>query len=270
MISEESPLSISVVLYKSPFEQVAATLRALEMAVSNMRSGSPVKLFLIDNDPQGGGYNACLSAAPQLLTIEYVAGHGNVGFGAGHNLVLRDICAFHLILNPDADLAADSLVSALSFMQRHPNCGLLSPAATWDDGKRQYLCKHYPSLFDLLLRGFAPKVVKRLFKARLDCYEMLGVTESEVVWDPPIISGCFMLFRRDVLQRLGGFDPGYFLYFEDFDLSLRAARLTRLAYVPSVRIVHHGGHASRKGFKHVVMFARSALRFFRTHGWRFF
>lgn len=269
MIEEEAQLSVSVVLYKSPPQQIAATLRALETAVSNMRSGSPVKLFLIDNDPEGGGYDACLSAAPQLLTIEYVAGHGNVGFGAGHNLVLRDICAFHLILNPDAELAADSLVSALYFMQRHPDCGLLSPAATWDDGTRQYLCKRYPSLFDLLLRGFAPTVVKRLFKARLDRYEMRGVTESEVVWDPPIVSGCFMLFRHEVLQRLGGFDPGYFLYFEDFDLSLRAARLARLAYVPEVRIVHHGGHASRKGFPHVAMFARSALRFFRTHGWRF-
>lgn len=269
MIEEEVLLSVSVVLYKSPPEQVAATLRALETAVSNMRPELSVKLFLIDNDPEGGAYDNCLSANYQRLTIKYIAGYGNVGFGAGHNRVLRDICAYHLILNPDAELAEDSLVSALSFMLRHPDCGLLSPAATWDDSTRQYLCKRYPGLLDLLLRGFAPAVVKRLFKARLDRYEMRGVTESEVVWDPPIVSGCFMLFRREVLQRLGGFDPGYFLYFEDFDLSLRAAKLARLAYVPEVRIVHHGGHASRKGIRHVAMFARSATRFFRTHGWRF-
>ena len=266
---EDGQLSVSVVLYKSPPEEVAATLRALEAAVSTMRSRLQVKLFLIDNDPEGGAYDGCFSGIGQHLKVEYVVGHGNVGFGAGHNLVLRDICAFHLILNPDAELAVDSLASALPFVQRHPDCGLLSPAATWDDGKRQYLCKRYPSLLDLLLRGFAPALVKRLFKARLDRYEMKGVTESEVVWDPPIVSGCFMLFRREVLQRLGGFDPGYFLYFEDFDLSLRAARLTRLAYVPEVKVVHHGGHASRKGFRHVAMFARSAVRFFRSHGWRF-
>lgn len=246
-------------------------MNALRLAVSGIRTTVPVKLYIIDNNPNSGcggidNITECLKG----LEIEYLTGHGNVGFGAAHNLVLGRLGEYHLILNPDAELAVDALAQALAFMQQHVDCGLLTPLATWEHGQRQYLCKCYPTILDLLLRGFAPAFVKSFFKRRLDHYEMLGVTEAEVVWDPQIISGCFMLFRRDVLQRLGGFDPGYFLYFEDFDLSLRSARLTRLAYVPSVRIVHHGGHASRKGFKHVVMFARSALRFFRTHGWRFY
>ena len=258
-----------MVVFKSPPEEITATIRALEKAVTMVPGRRPVRLFVIDNDPAAVGQEDNRVALGEDLPVEYLCGHGNVGFGAGHNLVLGKTGGYHLILNPDAELAEDALEQALAFMERHPDCGLLTPLATWGNGQRQYLCKRFPTILDLLLRGLAPVFVKHLFKNRLDYYEMYGVTEEKMVWDPPIVSGCFMLFRRDVLQRLGGFDPAYFLYFEDFDLSLRAAKITRLAYVPSVRIVHHGGHASRKGFRHIAMFGRSALRFFRTHGWRF-
>ena len=101
-------------------------------------------------------------------------------------------------------------------------------------------------------------------------YEMQDLIGEQVVWDPPLVSGAFMLFRSEVLRRLGGFDPDFFLYFEDYDLSLRAARLTRLAYVPAVRVVHHGGHAARKGLHHIRLFVSGAARFFNKHGWRWF
>jgi hypothetical protein len=67
---------------------------------------------------------------------------------------------------------------------------------------------------------------------------------------------------------VGGFSARYFLYFEDFDLSLRFHRLADIAYVPSVRITHGGGNAARKGGAHQRLFIRSALTFFRTHGWK--
>jgi GT2 family glycosyltransferase len=77
-----------------------------------------------------------------------------------------------------------------------------------------------------------------------------------------------MLWRRDVLTVLKGFDPRFFLYFEDFDISLRAGKVTRVAAVAVVRIAHFGGGAARKGWKHVRMFARSARLFFGLHGWK--
>ncbi|MEK6320009.1 MAG: glycosyltransferase, partial [Burkholderia gladioli] len=107
------------------------------------------------------------------------------------------------------------------------------------------------------------------FARRLARYEMRDrINETEFVWEPPIISGCFMLFRTDLLRQLGGFDPRYFLYFEDYDLSVRAGRLASIAYVPTVRIVHHGGGASRKGLAHIRMFLASAFRFYRRFGWK--
>jgi hypothetical protein len=121
---------------------------------------------------------------------------------------------------------------------------------------------------DLLLRGFLPSAVRNRFQQRLAFYEMQDLSEQHPTKDIPIISGCFMLFRTRKLQELEGFNPRYFLYFEDFDLSLRASVNGKLAYVPAMRIVHLGGHSARKGWRHISLFARSGIRFYSTWGWR--
>ena len=77
-----------------------------------------------------------------------------------------------------------------------------------------------------------------------------------------------MLVRTPLLRKLGGFDPRFFMYFEDYDLSLRIGREAKVAYDPRARIVHHGGAAARKGWRHVGWFIASACRFFTRHGWK--
>ena len=79
-----------------------------------------------------------------------------------------------------------------------------------------------------------------------------------------------MLSRGSVLKAVKGFDERYFLYFEDFDLSMRIRQQGRIAYLPTMKIIHGGGYAARKGFSHIRMFVCSAIRFFNTYGWRWF
>jgi len=74
--------------------------------------------------------------------------------------------------------------------------------------------------------------------------------------------------RTALFRAIGGFDARYFMYFEDYDLSLRLGRRAALAYAPAARVVHHGGNASAKGPRHVLWFVRSAWRFFSRHGWK--
>jgi len=195
----------------------------------------------------------------------------NLGYGRAHNLTMSNDVDYHLILNPDIILQKNSLVNALNFLDSHKNCGLLSPLARWKDGQRQFLCKRYPCVFTLMLRGFAPSGIRKLLKSRLDFYNMSDViTETAVYWNPPIVSGCFMLFSNAVLQKLHGFDPDYFLYFEDTDLSYRANKVTEIAYVPQVEVIHHGGNVSRKGLKHIFLFTLSMIKFFNKNGWKLF
>ena len=113
-----------------------------------------------------------------------------------------------------------------------------------------------------------PKNFKKLFYKRLADYEMHELSETTPTKNIPIVSGCFMLCRSGVIESLSGFDPRYFLYFEDFNLSLRVGEISSIAFVPAVRIKHAGGGASKKGIHHIKLFIRSGYRFFSHHGWK--
>lgn len=268
-------LSISIVVYRSDPAVLQLTLDSLVAAIQHARSEELLSSAYIDivlnseKDPALNALVAYCRAQDSSIEIDLVEGHGNVGYGRGHNLSInRATSDCHLILNPDVRLTPESLSEGLRFIAQNPEVVALSPAVTDGEGHKQYVCKRYPSVFDFLLRGFAPAAIKRRFASRLDRYEMRDLPEQQPSTDIPIISGCFMLFRTEALHAVGGFDERYFLYFEDFDLSLRVHGKGCLVYLPSMHIVHLGGNSARKGLRHIGMFARSGLRFYSTHGWR--
>lgn len=278
MVAELPGLSVAIVCYSSDFPLLEQVLHRLGEAVHYARRHAclgQTALWLIDNGPADVQVMKLRSllggdiVATAFNRTEVRTGHGNVGYGLGHNLALAGGCLdYHLILNPDVLMAEDSLAEALAFMIAHPEAALLAPAVIDGEGQIQYLCKRYPTVWDLFLRGFAPRFFRVLFQRRLGHYEMRDVIGGRVVWDVPIVSGCFMLFRGAMLEQLHGFSSAYFLYFEDFDISLRASQFGSIVYVPSVRIIHFGGRAARKGWRHIGLFLRSALTFFREHGWK--
>jgi GT2 family glycosyltransferase len=233
-----------------------------------------VNLVLIDNTSRRAVGEAVVKLGAghfesSEVTMTYLHGHANIGYGTAHNLVMHGgNTNFHLVLNPDVELAEEALATALHYLEENDDVGVVVPAMFRSDGTREYACKRYPTVLDLALRGFAPAPIRRLFRRRLESYEMRDVIGDDIVSPVPVMSGSFMLLRRKVVDATGGFDPDYFLYFEDFDWSVRLNRVTRSAYLPMVRVVHHGGGAARKGWRHVAHFARSGVRFFNKHGWR--
>jgi GT2 family glycosyltransferase len=270
-----SALSATIVTYRSDPGVLATALRSLAAAIHEARAAGLVAdavLHIVDNGPE--------EARAQLLDaarawdanagrLEVHAGHGNVGYGRANNLVLGRLASdVHIVMNPDVELHPAALRVALGALCAHPAVGLVAPAVFGEDGARQYLCKRYPSVWVLFLRGFAPGPLRRRFASALDHYEMRDVIGDRLVTGVPLASGCLMIARTALFVRLGGFDPRFFMYFEDYDLSLRIGREAAVAYVPEARIVHHGGEAARKGVRHIGWFMRSAWRFFRRHGWK--
>lgn len=271
-------LSISVVVYKPDIPVLLDTLRSLVESLHFAQMHQLLgltNLWLIDNDipqEQSIDFSTLLGDVGIDLAqcrLEVIAGHGNIGYGKGNNYAIMHASQdYHLVLNPDVILEKEAIVEAIRFMEGHRDVGLLSPSAIDEHGAYTYLCKRYPALFDLILRGFAPGWIKKLFDARLARYELRLETDQKIPFEPLIVSGCFMFFRLNLLKQIGGFSKDFFMYFEDFDLSLRIAALAKVMHVPSVRIKHFGGRAAKKGIRHVRMLLESALVFYRCHGFK--
>jgi GT2 family glycosyltransferase len=268
-------LSATIVTYRSDPRVFGRALHSLAVAARHARGAGllgEMTLHVVDNGPaeaEGELHEALQSWDLDAGAVEIHAGHGNVGYGRANNLVLERLGSdVHLIMNPDVELEPGALREALAALEGHPEVGMVAPAVSGEDGAPQYLCKRYPSLWVLYLRGFAPGFLRRRFARAIEHYEMRDVIGDRFVASVPLASGCFMLARTPLLLRLGGFDPRFFMYFEDYDLSLRLGRHADVAYVPEARIVHHGGEAARKGPRHIGWFLRSAWRFFSTHGWK--
>lgn len=276
-----SSLTVSIVTYRSDTVLLERCLRKLALAIGAAREQGVVRtvaVAMIDNseDPKIADEVTRLGKlrfADSGVQLHFLHGHANIGYGIAHNLMLNGTGAdYQLVLNPDVELAADALANAIRWLDGHPEVGAAAPAVTRPDGTPDYLCKRYPAVLDLLLRGFAPEPLRRLFRRRLDRYEMrdaIAAAAGGPVVGLPVMSGCCMLVRRDAIDATGGFDPKFFLYFEDYDWSVRLNEVGQTAYLPQFRVVHHGGGAARKGWRHVAWFARSALRFYGKHGWRF-
>lgn len=272
-MADAPTLAVSIVLYQPDSDVLGSTLRSLAAALSRAgRMGvlGQARLILVDHSAQAqsetalAGWRALCGPG---LHLSYLSDPANPGFGAGHNRAFAQAGSsadYFLVANPDLEFAADSLAAALQFLRDHPQTGLLAAALLQDDGTAVPACFRYPDLLTLALRFMGGQRAA----ARSHHYECRDWDAGQAVFNPPLVSGCCMLFRSDCYAGLRGFDPGYFLYFEDFDISWRAGRLNRSAYCPGLRVRHLGGGAARKGGRHIRLFLHSALRFFNRHGWR--
>ncbi len=269
-------LSTSIVLYYPDWQVLEKGIQSLSENLQYAKEQQLIiqhTLYIVDNSTQieRKKLTTLLSTylEGEFSTYNIYYNDSNEGYGRGHNHVILDTIAdYHLILNPDVILQVDALFQAILYMQKNQQVGFLTPEGFSEDLDKLYLCKRYPGVMDLFLRGFMPKIVKKYFHQRLAYYEMQGETECQTVENILIASGCFMFFRRSVLHSLRGFSPVYFLYFEDFDLSLRCQKIATISYVPTVKIIHYGGNSAKKGFKHIYWFIRSAWIFFQSHGWK--
>ena len=265
---QSSSLSVSIVVHRLDESELRRNLVTLRVAADRL----PVpcaRLTLIDNSERSELASVLRGVAISTCwpEVTIISGHGNIGYGAGHNLaIIETTAATHLVLNPDVELDPDALRHGLHTMSEHA-CVLVGAVGRDANGKPGYLSKRMPSIGVFYLRGFAPTWLRARFEKRLALYEYRDLA-TNCVSDVTLVSGAFMLCRTDALRAVGGFDERYFLHFEDLDLSLRMHALGRVVSDPQVTLIHHGGNAAKKGAAHLKLFLRSALRFFNTHGWR--
>lgn len=266
-------LCVSIVTYRIVADELNAMLASLLVAYELAQQELPLRIetVVVDNGQEAALLEQVCAPYREGLQLRTLINAENLGYGRAHNQVLRGSQAdFHLMMNPDVVLKPETLLRGIQYLQRNPDTVALSPEVRDIDGRCQYLCKRNPAVLDLALRGLAPARLRRRFDKRLSLYECRNMVDRKLTAPAQLISGCFMLCRGSALRQVGGFNERFFLYFEDFALSLELGKLGKLVYYPEVRIVHYGGHAARKGWKHIRYFVRSAAIYFNLYGWRWF
>ncbi|MDC7711984.1 glycosyltransferase family 2 protein [Vogesella indigofera] len=244
----------SIVLYKHSENQTSQLITKL------LSSTLLSKLVVIDN----GGCSWASKLADNR--VFYINSHGNIGYGAGHNLAIRRFaadCDFFLICNPDIEVSPAEL-DHFCLQAEKEGAVLFMPEIRYPDGRRQYLCKLLPTPLDLFLRRFMPSISRQ----RNKIYELQHADYSKPFFSPSL-SGCFMLIRSTALLAVGGFDERYFMYLEDTDLSRRLARYGNALYLPNITVTHHFQKSSYKNLGLLLIHIRSAILYFNKWGWFF-
>ena len=265
-------MAVSVVLFHTPLEQLRALIDTLIVASDKAGVGR-VELVCVDHSTDIGyaeQYPALLAGYDKdSLAVRLLQPRCNEGYGAGHNRAVATLNSrIHIILNPDVELSPDSVRLALEAFHSQQDIALLAPIGFNPMGDPEYLAKAYPSVAVLGLRALAPKAVKSFFDKALARYEMRDREPDSTLRAITLASGCCMWVRRSIFDQVGGFDESFFLYFEDYDLSLKMGAVGKVMEHRAIEIVHHGGQASRKGLSHVRWFVLGALKFFKRWGWK--
>lgn len=250
-------LSISIVLYKTDSEDLLNIFDCIK------GSGIDYHLYLVDNSP-----NNSLKNVIQDNNITYINSKKNIGYGKGHNLVLKSVLnssRYHLVINPDITFSSDVLSKLISYMNSQSEVGLLMPQILSQDGEIQYLSKLIPTPLNLILRMALPRWV---FKSKRERYQ-LEFTDYKSVIEAPFLSGCFMFLRTVALKEVGNFDARFFMYTEDVDLSRRIHEKYKTIYYPKVDVIHKHAKESFKNPKMMFNHISSAIKYFNKWGWFF-
>jgi N-acetylglucosaminyl-diphospho-decaprenol L-rhamnosyltransferase len=232
-------LCVIIVNYRTP----GLVLDALESLVSQLEPGQD-QAVIVDNgsgDDSADRLEQAIAARGFARVCRVIRSPRNLGFSAGNNLGIRSVDAsYYLLLNSDTIVRERAIPTLLTEMHRHPGVGIAGPRLESSDATPQMSC----------FRDFSP-VSEFLGAARtgplsevLAAFDVALPVSNEPI-EPDWVSFACVIIRREVIEKIGLLDEGYFMYFEDSDYC-RAARAAgfRIRYFPRAHVVHlRGGSA---------------------------
>lgn len=180
------------------------------------------------------------------------------GFGENHNAAFQRCAeAFFCPLNPDIEVPGNPFPRLLADLESSGG-GLAAPLVMAPSGAVEDSMRHFPTPWSLARKAFGRGDGRYV------------VAAGQPLFFPEWVAGMFMLFRREVFARLGGFDERYFLYYEDVDICLRTWKAgEKVVACPGVSVIHDARRDSRKSLRHLRWHLTSMARFFLLHYGRF-
>lgn len=251
--------SASIVLFKNSREILLPAIASFLNFSQNYDSN----LYLIDNSPSND-----LKDIIDHERVTYIFNPSNPGFGDGHNIAIREAqkwgSDYHFVINPDVKATEDVISPMIDYMEEHKDVGMMMPRILNFDGTTQNLPKLLPSPYTVVMRKV--KKPSFIYNDFIRNYELRDIPD-DLVYEIPIISGCFTLFRMTALSKVGLYDDKFFMYFEDWDISRRMHQKYKTIYFPKVSIYHGYESGANKNIHLFKIFVRSAITYFNKWGW---
>ena len=203
------------------------------------KSEIPMQVFVVDNASTDGTYEMLVEQYADWPALESIRSPVNLGLARANNVPLERLAGeYTLILNPDTIPTPELLRQLVTYLDAHPDVGVVGPLSLYADGTPHSSFHHRWTLLHILLWSTVPRRWTSWWydrPARL-------LTEADVMF----VSGACLMIRTATFRQIGGYDDAYFLAVEDAaDLCRRAAATgVRVVYRPAASIVHYGARSS--------------------------
>lgn len=249
----EPTVSVIVVSYNTRDMTLACLRSVLEQTVSTR-----FELLVLDNASSDGSAQAIFNEFSS--SIDLVASDSNLGFAAGNNfMATRAKGEYLLLLNPDTLVLEHAIDRLVAFARNKPEAGIWGGRTLAGNGSLDPTsCFARQSLWSLAcqatgLNGMFPRT--NFFNP-----EGIGGWDRNGIRHVDIVTGCFLLIRRDLWTKLGGFREIFFMYGEEADLCMRAQAFGSRPVVTSMAtIVHYGGASERVRADKIVRLLKSKM-----------
>lgn len=252
-------LSIIIVNYNVKFF-LEQCLASVNKAIGQLKA----EVWVVDN---ASSDNSVEYLQPKFPGVKFISNVKNVGFAKANNQVLYECGGrYVLFVNPDTLIAEDTLIKCIAFMEANTQAGALGIRMI--DGKGAFLPESKRSFPSPLTSFYKLVGLSRLFpSSAVFSRYALGYLDEYKNYEVDVLSGAFMLVRKNLLAELKGFDEAFFMYGEDIDLSYRLQKKGyKNFYFSGSTIIHFKGESTRKkSLKYVRMFYEAMSIFVKKH-----
>lgn len=242
-----NPTSIAVIVVN--YGTAELSIAAVESVLARQHGGHPVEVHLVDNASKSDD-------AAQFSKVHAERNWGdrvtlwpeteNHGFGRGNNVVIHALLRravapdYVFLLNPDAQLENEALDILAQRLDTRPEVGAVGAGIALPSGQPVTAAFRFPSPASEFAQAVSFGPITRRFAGKLVPLPP-DLPEGPVDW----VAGAAVMFRTEILRRLNGFDPDFFLYYEEVELMHRIRGLgAEILYVPQARVLHAEGAAT--------------------------
>ncbi|MGQ9798997.1 MAG: glycosyltransferase [Ignavibacterium sp.] len=232
-------LSIIIVNYNVK-EFLKNLLHSIHKATQNLS----IEIIVVDNASDDGSIEMIKEKFPDVILI---TNEKNLGFGKANNIGLKKARGkYILLINPDTLVAEDTFIKIIEFFEAHPEAGMAGCKILNPDGTLQLACRRsFPGPWTSFTKVTG---LSNLFpKSKLFARYNLTYLDENQTYEVDAISGSFMMLRKEVYEKVGGFDEQFFMYGEDLDLCYRIQKAGyKIFYVHTTQIIHYKGESTKR------------------------